>query len=445
MKGLLITYTLAYGGSVLSLFSPFYGLLVYICFAVIKPESLWFWSVPAGNYSRIIAISLIASWAIRGFGDWRLGRATLPVLMIIAFWTWAVLGTLVCEVPSVAWAFVESNGKIVLPVVIGATLLQNWNQLRLLAWTLTLSLGYVAYDLNMSYFDGFNRLQEIGFATMDNNSVTISFVSGAGLAFFLGLGAKQWILKGLAFLSAAFLTHAVFFSFSRGGMLSLVIVGLVTAYLIPKTSANVSLLIVGVITALAMAGPGVRERFMMSFANAQERDGSAQSRLDMWQICWDIAIQNPFFGVGPDHFPVRAHEFGLPPGKEAHSLWLQQLAEMGFPGVIFLLGFYSATCFRLLKSLRERRLERLADPFAPTAARMVVAALVGFGVAAQFVSLEGLEFPYYVALLGIGVLKLESITPARLTSDNSVASVTLASAESRNSEVTSGATTAGVP
>jgi hypothetical protein len=39
---------------------------------------------------------------------------------------------------------------------------------------------------------------------------------------------------------------------------------------------------------------------------------------------------------------------------------------------------------------------------------MVIAALSGFAVAVQFVSAEGLELPYYVVLIGAGVLKLSS-------------------------------------
>jgi hypothetical protein len=47
---------------------------------------------------------------------------------------------------------------------------------------------------------------------------------------------------------------------------------------------------------------------------------------------------------------------------------------------------------------------------------MVVTALAGFIVSAQFVSLEALEIPYFVTLLGAGTLRLLSLpqlTPAR--------------------------------
>jgi hypothetical protein len=40
---------------------------------------------------------------------------------------------------------------------------------------------------------------------------------------------------------------------------------------------------------------------------------------------------------------------------------------------------------------------------------MVTASLVAFGFSAQFISLLGLEIPYYVVLLGAGALKLQSV------------------------------------
>jgi hypothetical protein len=51
------------------------------------------------------------------------------------------------------------------------------------------------------------------------------------------------------------------------------------------------------------------------------------------------------------------------------------------------------------------------DPWLATAGRMVIASLTGFMVSAQFVSVEALEQPYYVAMLGAGVLKLATTRP----------------------------------
>ena len=75
MKGLVFTYLLTYGGALVAIFKPFIGLLIYICFAILKPESVWPWAVPSGNYSRTVAIALVIGWAFQGFGRWNLGAA----------------------------------------------------------------------------------------------------------------------------------------------------------------------------------------------------------------------------------------------------------------------------------------------------------------------------------------------------------------------------------
>ncbi len=407
--GLLFTYALAYGGAAVSLVRPFYGLLIYICFAIIRPESLWHWSVPAGNYSRIIAIALLIGWALNGFGNFRLGGAKWIVGSLVAYWLWACFSAAFCENIEVALAFLESQAKIVLPVVVGATLIENRKQLQQLAWTIALSLGYVAYDLNMSFFQGFNRLEMVGFGGMDNNCMAISLVTGVGLAFFLGFGTKNLLGKLVAFACAAFMAHAIFFSFSRGGMLALCIVGVTTFWLIPKTPGALALFALGGLVALRMAGVEVVERFTMTFADAEQRDASAQSRLDMWMLCIDIMLKSPLVGLGPDHFTVHAHEFGLTPGKEAHTLWLQIGAEVGIVGLAFLLAYYLMTIQGLRKFLKQNRRVHYDDPFIMHVPRMVITSLVGFMVAAQFVSLEGLEIPYYVALLGAAAIKLNSL------------------------------------
>ena len=48
----------------------------------------------------------------------------------------------------------------------------------------------------------------------------------------------------------------------------------------------------------------------------------------------------------------------------------------------------------------------VSDPWIRDASRMVIASLFGFVIAAQFVTIKHLEIPYYVALVGVGVLSL---------------------------------------
>ena len=73
MKSLIFVYLLTYGGAAAALLNPLVGLYIYILFAILKPESLWSFSVPlGGHYSRIVAIAMLIGWAWQGFGNWNL-------------------------------------------------------------------------------------------------------------------------------------------------------------------------------------------------------------------------------------------------------------------------------------------------------------------------------------------------------------------------------------
>lgn len=417
MKGLLFTYLFTYGGAVISIFNPWYGLLIYICFAIVKPESMWYWSVPAGNYSRIVAIALLVGWALKGFGEWNFGKAKPIVLCLLGFWAWSVICLLFADNFEVGWSYVETKSKIFLPFLVGATLLRTQRQLTELAWTLVLSQGYVAYELNSSYYGGFNRLHELGFGGMDNNSAAIALAAASGLAFFLGLEEKRQWTRLLAFVAAALCVHCCFFAFSRGAMLSLCVLAVVSFILIPKRPMYMALFGLGIIVAFMLAGDQVVERFLTIFAEGEERDSSAQSRLDMWKICWAAMVSSPLFGLGPGHFRLSASSFGLTEGKSAHSLWFETGAEFGFPGVGLLIAFYVSCCWILYRELRK-----LSDTSTiyNRASRMVIASICGFIVAASFVTLPGLEFPYYVVLLGVGALQVSQFDLTHLTSSNSI-------------------------
>ncbi len=193
--------------------------------------------------------------------------------------------------------------------------------------------------------------------------------------------------------------HTVLLTFSRGGTLSLVVTALAIFLVLPKQPKHYLFFLLALIIAFKLAGQGVVDRFATAFAAKGERDESAESRLYLWGICWHMMMAEPFLGVGPDHFGLVAPDYGskYPRGKEAHTLWLQIGAELGFPGLFSLLMFYALCIVRLW---RMHRWEPLADPWLADVARMVIAALVGFMCSAQFVTLEGLELPYYVALLG---------------------------------------------
>jgi O-antigen ligase len=315
-----------------------------------------------------------------------------------------MLCALVAPDQQVGWKFVENLSKVILPFLVGITVIHSVRELKQIAWVIALAHGFLAYEFNVSYYEGFNRLLRNGHGGMDENCVSVALVTAGGLAFFLGVGAKRLWIKAFMLASVVLMVHAVLFSVSRGGMVGLIITAFTGFLVLPKKSGHYFMFALVLGLGLRLAGSDVRQEFMTVFAKEQERDGSAQGRIELWADAWDSMLKKPIFGLGPDHFPLVAEEYGWEAGKEVHNLWLQTGAELGFPGVLFLLSFYGLCIFRLRPFLSERK--AIPDPWLRSAARMVIVSLVGFSTAAVFVSLEGLEVPYYITLVGAGVLKL---------------------------------------
>lgn len=397
-KGLLFTYLMTYGGAVASLFNPFIGLLIYICFSIVKPESMWSWSVPAGNYSRIIAIGLLIGWAANGLGKWNFGRSRLILVALIGFLGFASASAVDSPDRDAAFKYIEHLAKVVLPFVVGLTLIDSIKQLRQLGWVITLSVGYVAFVENETYFRGYLIYRD--------NLLAHTLMVPVGLAFFMGQSAKHWWQGGLAYLSAALMVHGVLIHNSRGAMLGMLVIGILVFVFIPKKPWHLALFAAGLLAALMMAGPQVWERFDSSFAEKDVRDSSAQSRIDLWRDMFDALKKSPIFGIGPAHWRLIAHTYGWPHGKDGHGLWVQYACELGFPAGACILLFYGTTIFRAWPA---RAYWRAASPELRAYAAMAAASLPGFMIGSMFGSFSGMEVPYYIALLGAGAIKLRSI------------------------------------
>jgi O-antigen ligase len=295
------------------------------------------------------------------------------------------------------------HGKRAVMFVIAVSLIDSMEKVKQLAWVIAGAAGFLCLDFNLQYFAGVNQAN-LGYGGLDNNCLAIALVTCLAPAVFLGLSAKPNWQKAIAFGCAALIGHAILLTFSRGGMLGLLVAGATAVIVMPKRPRYFAAVAIAAVVALSIAGPELRDRFWSSFAGDVERDYSAQSRIDLWLDCLTIMRQNPLLGVGPDHFPLVAESFGWNAGKEAHSLWLQLGAELGVPGMLLLLLFYFSV-FRRAWPLTKGTNASEEAFWVRNAACMVVVGLAGFALSAQFVSLEGLEVPFYIAALGVGTLK----------------------------------------
>jgi O-antigen ligase len=173
--------------------------------------------------------------------------------------------------------------------------------------------------------------------------------------------------------------------------------------MMPKRPKFIGALVLTALVSARFIGPQLAQRYATTFASAEERDGSAASRVDLWKDCLKVIQEYPVLGVGPANWRVIAASYGWPEGKSAHSVWMETGAELGIPGTLLLMLFFGSAAARLWPVARAPQTE--ANQYEVVLASGVVLSIVGFSVTGQFVSVPGLEVPYYVTMLGAAMLK----------------------------------------
>lgn len=417
MKGLIFVYVMTYGGALVSIFKPYIGFLIYVAWAIIRPEGTFayaFDDTAGRGFTRVIVLFLLIGWFLNGMGNWKFGKAWPIALCFTGFVVWSFISALQAKISTeLAMTQVEEHFKMLLPFLIGLSLINTTQQLKQLVWVMVVCNCFLALRFNEDYYGipNFNS-DEWVYAGWDNNGIALTMVASAGLALFMGLEATKWWSKLFCFVSLVMMMHVVMFSLSRGGMVAMGITGVVAFLLLPKKPLYLLLYVIIILAGIRLAGPTVVDRFMQ--VREYEQDGSAVSRMVLWGQCWDLMKEYPLLGVGPDNwFKVAINYWGHE--KAAHTLWLHVGAEIGFPGLGFLVGFYAFGVWHMLKYCRAKT--PTIEPWMKGVARTVVCCIAGFAVAAQFLSAQGVELPYLIILMAAGMLKLESLqastVPAR--------------------------------
>ena len=406
MYGYILTNILAYGGAVVALFHPFVGVCIYWGLEVVRPQYMFSFAGPQGRYAEAVAIGTLIGWAVNGFGNLKLGRARPVLWFLVAYMVWATLAAAASPEPDLSFGYFREHGKVWLMFVVAISLIDTVERAKIAAWVVAGSIGYVTAEFNQFYYlRGDNYLQKYGYAGMDNNSFALAIVTLLPTCAYLGLYTKKLWQKALAFGGAALALHAVLLSYSRGSFLGLVVAGAVALVVTRKKPGFVVAALLGALVALRLAGSGVRVEFASAFASEEERDGSAQSRIDLWKDCLEVMGRYPLLGIGQGRFRRIAHEFGWPPGKDAHTLWLTVGAEMGVPALVFLLGFYGTTALMLFPLARSR-IDDEPWRWLSVSAAMVLVCLAGFAVSGLFVSMQGLEGPYIIVAMGVAAIRV---------------------------------------
>ena len=181
-----------------------------------------------------------------------------------------------------------------------------------------------------------------GFMT-DNNVFALALNMALPLLVGVALVERHRLIRAGAIVSGFGSIAAIIFTFSRGGLLTLIVVG---AYILAKSGKPILmtlLLIVAIAGFLVTVSPDFEQSYgdRASTIRSYEKESSAVTRIHEWGVALMISKDYPLFGVGPDNvllvrpfYPVDPNDPEGGATRVTHNSFLQLLVATGYPGFL---------------------------------------------------------------------------------------------------------------
>jgi hypothetical protein len=407
MIGPLFIFPLLIAVCLGALWRPAIGVIGYYGFVGLEPDWNWRWSLPADfQYQKYIAIATLLGLLVTGLrGNRWTTSATLACVSLGIFLVLAFISGQSSIMPEATAHYLDLLWKIILMTGVAVHVLESPGWITAGMWTAVLSQGYNAYQINLDYLQrgycAYTTDRSWG-NKGDNNGYSIFTMPILAITMSLMFGSRPLWQKLLAGAVLVLQMHQIMLMESRGCMLGgLAMIPLVLWYM-PQTKLNWSAVVMAVVLGGALAGPSVIEEFSSSFKPEGERDGSAESRFDVWRAGMLITADYPLLGVGPWAGQRLVPQYAELPGerKGLHNLIFEISTGCGVPALLFYLGFFAIGWWVALRALRRRKREPLPE-WAVVAYLATVSGLVGYFVSSMFSSGAVLESSYMLTAFAL--------------------------------------------
>lgn len=373
----------------ISIRSPYFGLLVFTWLAYMRPQNL-IWA-PDWRFSHFVAIALIIGYLFNAKKE-RIFVRTRESILIIAFWV--ILGACIFFSiwPSQSLEKFNELTKIFFIALATGAMINSKKRLDTLTLVIMLSLAFwgVKAGIRGAFFGWHIQGPEFSMIE-DNNDFALALNMVIPFFLYFGYNQKTKWRKLFFYCQIPFLIFAVIYTYSRGGFLGL---GVVMLLLILKSRRKfLGLLALGValIGFIHFAPQDYKDR--MQTIKTYETDESAMGRINAWNAAKAMIKDKPLTGVGLRNF-IHAYTLYHPSEpKVAHNSYLQLGAESG---LIALAVFVILLLLSIGKLRRLRKVSRSKPEFnwLCNYTHMLEVGLIGYMVSGFFLSRHDFDLLY---------------------------------------------------
>ncbi len=302
-------------------------------------------AVPFAKVAAFLACVLLVFR--RGDVQFRLGSTGL-LLLALAFGSVLAQSMTLEADPALGWDICEKSLKILALALVVLWTITDRLRVHGLLLAICLGIGYIGVDEGAKFILSGSGHKVLGSSSIgDNNQVALDVLLVIPLMQYLYSTAASRFMRLASGGGILLSVIAVIATFSRGGFLGLVIVGLGSVLASRRRGLSLVLLTMALLAGGALVGSDWTAR-MTTVQDAGE-DGSFMGRVIAWKVSTALAIERPFLGGG---FHAIQHaevwlgeargfdELDIVPTdaqgtfpRAAHSIYFEILGDLGFTGL----------------------------------------------------------------------------------------------------------------
>lgn len=396
----------------LTIMSAHVGVMLWIWVAMLSPSELLYGVMAGVPFNKIVAIVTVITLIIsRDKKDYYVDILTALVITfgIMATVSWL---TGLVQNDDTTSLYQKLIKELVLVFAITAiTVTRPRIHQTLLIIVLSIGFFSVREGLIFALTAGGHKVQGSG-SFGDNNGMAAAVLMIVPILYYLYQYSALKVVR-LGLMAALVLSIiCVIGTYSRGGFVGLVVLGLFLAKNSRNKVATLAMLVLGAGLVYALAPAAWFDR--LHTINSVGDDGSFMGRVVAWKISLLIAMDHPLTGGGPhavqrflvwDMYRPFLYlvDFVTTPLADtlphaAHSIWFEILGDLGFTGLAVFVSIL-ATSFWYCRSIVRMTRNQPSLAWASDLARMLQISLAVYVVTGSALSLGYYELLYIIVAL----------------------------------------------
>ena len=383
-------------GLVAAVFDRYAALLLYVWYAMFRPQD-WLWiDISPFRPSLLIGAALVIPSVFTGVFPVVFHPLAVGSLLFLGSSLLAQLGAVQ---PAVGWQWVYYLARLLLVSLLIAPLVTTPRRILIFTGVLSGSLLFHSAKAGLSSLltGGTQYSAGLAGAFVDNNGYALA----TAMAMFLFIGVAQNVrwrpIRWAMYVVAGPLSAMTIVSlFSRGGLLALIAGTLVFVLLQRWWRAAAAFVIVALCASFLRSYlPTGYVRRVSTLTSYQQvmADRSAEGRLHFWLVAVEMAAARPL-GVGLGNFEYAYDGFDFSNGfyghnRSVHNSYLQVLTEAGFIGMamyVFVMIWMLRILFRIRRRARDAALPSDMRELSHTLATALIASVAAFLIGGTFIS-----------------------------------------------------------